>query len=102
MLQKNHNNQTPFFPFKSNSISNEYVNRSIINSKSNPLSEKGGLIALYGSLAPDGAILKRAAASKDLLEHEGRAIVFSSLEDLALRIDDPNLDVEENDIFYFY
>ena len=81
-----------------NNISNEYVNRSIINSKSNPLSEKGGLIALYGSLAPDGAILKRAAASKDLLEHEGRAIVFSSLEDLALRIDDPNLDVEENDI----
>ena len=81
-----------------NSISNDYVNRSIINSKSNPLSEKGGLIALYGSLAPDGAILKRAAASKDLLEHEGRAIVFSSLEDLALRIDDPNLDVEENDI----
>ena len=81
-----------------NSISNEYVNRSIINSKSNPLSEKGGLIALYGSLAPDGAILKRAAASKNLLEHEGRAIVFSSLEDLALRIDDPNLDVEENDI----
>ena len=81
-----------------NSISNEYVNRSIINSKSNPLSEKGGLIALYGSLAPDGAILKRAAASKNLLEHEGRAIVFSSLEDLALKIDDPNLDVEENDI----
>ena len=81
-----------------NSISNDYVNRSIINSKSNPLSEKGGLIALYGSLAPDGAILKRAAASEDLLEHEGRAIVFSSLEDLALRIDDPNLDVEENDI----
>ncbi len=81
-----------------NSISNDYVNRSIITSKSNPLSEKGGLIALYGSLAPDGAILKRAAASEDLLEHEGRAIVFSSLEDLALRIDDPNLDVEENDI----
>ena len=81
-----------------NSISNDYVNRSIINSKSNPLSEKGGLIALYGSLAPDGAILKKAAASEDLLEHEGRAIVFSSLEDLALRIDDPNLDVEENDI----
>ena len=79
-------------------ISNDYVNRSIINSKSNPLSEKGGLIALYGSLAPDGAVLKRAAASEDLLEHEGRAIVFSSLEDLALRIDDPNLDVEENDI----
>ena len=81
-----------------NSISNDYVNRSIITSKSNPLSEKGGLIALYGSLAPDGAVLKRAAASADLLEHEGRAIVFSSLEDLALRIDDPNLDVEENDI----
>jgi dihydroxy-acid dehydratase len=79
-------------------ISIDYVDRSIIYSKSSPVNSKGGLITLYGSLAPDGAILKRAAASKELLEHEGRAIVFSSLEDLSLRIDEPNLDVEENDI----
>ncbi len=53
---------------------------------------------LRGSLAPEGAILKRAAASPHLLEHEGRAVVFSSLEDLAARIDDPDLDVQADDI----
>ena len=73
-------------------------NDTIVYSKSNPLNKKGGLIALHGSLAPDGAILKRAAASEHLLEHEGRAIVFSSLADLAERIDDPDLDVREDDI----
>ena len=73
-------------------------NDTIVYSKSNPLNKKGGLIALHGSLAPEGAILKRAAASEHLLEHEGRAIVFSSLADLAERIDDPDLDVSQNDI----
>ena len=46
-------------------------------------------MALFGSLAPRGAILKRSAASPELFEREGRALVFSSLEDLAARIDDP-------------
>ena len=77
---------------------NYYKNESIIYSKSNPLNKEGGLIALFGSLAPEGAILKRAAASQNLLEHEGKAIVFSSLKDLANRIDDPELDVTEDDI----
>ena len=58
----------------------------------------GGLIALFGSLAPGGAILKRAAASENLFEHEGKAVVFSSLKDLADRIDDPELDVSKEDI----
>ncbi len=79
-------------------INNSYVDRKIIFSKSTPVNKKGGLIALFGSLAPEGAILKRAAASKKLFEHKGRAVVFSSLNDLAKRIDDPNLDVKKNDI----
>jgi dihydroxyacid dehydratase/phosphogluconate dehydratase len=57
----------------------------------------GGL-ALFGNLAPQGAILKRSAADANLFEHEGKAVVFSSLEDLAARIDDPNLDVDAKDI----
>ena len=79
-------------------INNSYVDRKIIFSRSTPVNKKGGLIALFGSLAPEGAILKRAAASKKLFEHKGRAVVFSSLNDLAKRIDDPNLDVKKDDI----
>jgi dihydroxy-acid dehydratase len=60
--------------------------------------EVGGLIALSGNLAPDGAIFKRAAATPSLFEHEGRAVVFENLEDLANRVDDPHLDVAADDI----
>jgi dihydroxy-acid dehydratase len=63
-----------------------------------PVDPNGGLVILRGSLAPGGAVLKRAAATPELMEHEGRAVVFSSLEDLAARIDDPALDVEPGDI----
>jgi len=62
------------------------------------LEPHGGLVALFGNLAPQGAILKRWAADANLFEIEGRAVVFSSLADLAARIDDPKLDVEANDI----
>ena len=58
----------------------------------------GGLVALFGSLAPRGAILKRSAATPSLFETEARAVVFDGLEDLADRIDDPALDVTEADI----
>ncbi len=74
------------------------IDRSVIRTPDDPVDPKGGLIALTGSLAPGGAILKRAAATPALLEHEGRAVVFSSLEDLANRIDDPDLDVTAEDI----
>lgn len=70
----------------------------IIRRATDPVQAQGGLIALHGSLAPEGAILKRAAARPDLLEHEGRAVVFTSLPDLAQRIDDPKLDVRPNDV----
>ena len=65
------------------------VDRTVIRAFGDPIEPEGGLVALFGSLAPGGAILKRSAADKRLLEHEGRAVVFSSLEDLAARIDLP-------------
>jgi len=75
-----------------------WVDRKFVREISNPVSEKGGVIALRGSLAPDGAIFKRAAATTALFEHEGRAVVFESLEDLSARIDHPDLDVTADDI----
>jgi dihydroxy-acid dehydratase len=75
-----------------------YVDRGIIAARGQPLEPQGGLVALFGNLAPQGAILKRSAADAKLFEHEGRAVVFSSLEDLAARIDDPKLDVTADDI----
>ena len=74
------------------------VDRTIVAAKDTPFEPEGGLVALFGSLAPGGAILKRSAADPTLFETEGRAIVFSSLEDLSRRIDDPDLDVEPNDV----
>ncbi|MDZ7603358.1 MAG: dihydroxy-acid dehydratase [Hoeflea sp.] len=74
------------------------IDRAIIRTADDPVNPVGGLIALHGSLAPQGAILKRAAATPALMEHEGRAVVFSSLADLADRIDDPDLDVTADDI----
>jgi dihydroxy-acid dehydratase len=75
-----------------------YVDRSIIAPLGQPLEPTGGLVALFGNLAPRGAVLKRSAADAKLFEHEGRAVVFASLADLAARIDDPALDVEPQDI----
>jgi dihydroxy-acid dehydratase len=74
-----------------------YVDRSVVRSLEDPLQPHGGLVALFGTLAPRGAILKRAAADPALFEREGRAVVFSSPEDLAKRIDDPALDVTPDD-----
>ncbi|HVH74739.1 MAG TPA: dihydroxy-acid dehydratase [Stellaceae bacterium] len=73
------------------------VDRSVIRPLAEPLQQNGGLVALFGSLAPKGAIFKRSAADPQLFEKEGRAVVFSSLEDLSARIDDPGLDVTPED-----
>jgi dihydroxy-acid dehydratase len=74
-----------------------WVDRSVIRSAKEPFQPVGGLVALFGTLAPAGAILKRSAADARLFEGEGRAVVFDSLEDLAARIDDPALDVTPAD-----
>ncbi len=74
-----------------------WVDRAVVKSFDNPLSKQGGLVALFGSLAPNGAILKRSAADPQLFEKAGRAVVFTSLDDLAARIDDAALDVKPED-----
>ena len=74
-----------------------WVDRSIVAERKAPLEQQGGLVALFGNLAPQGAIFKRSAADANLFEREGRAVVFTSLEDLAARIDDPTLDVTADD-----
>jgi len=76
----------------------DWVNREVIRPVDNPVSAQGGLIALSGNIAPEGAIFKRAAATPELFEHEGRAVVFDSLEDMANRVDDPDLDISPTDI----
>src|SRR5262245_60053153 len=75
-----------------------HIDRSIIAAYDKPFEPQGGLVALFGNLAPKGAILKRSAADARLFEHEGRAVVFSSLADLAARMDDPALDVTPEDV----
>ena len=75
-----------------------HVDRSIIASRDQPFEPRGGLVSLFGNLAPGGAILKRSAADARLFEHEGRAVVFSSLADLAARIDNPGLAVTPQDV----
>ncbi|TAN54598.1 MAG: dihydroxy-acid dehydratase [Betaproteobacteria bacterium] len=74
-----------------------WVDRDVVRSLDAPLAREGGLVALFGSLAPNGAILKRSAADPRLFEREARAVVFSSLDDLAARIDDPALEVTADD-----
>jgi dihydroxy-acid dehydratase len=74
-----------------------WVDRAVVRELKNPLASQGGLVSLFGSLAPNGAILKRSAADPALFEKEGRAVVFASLDDLSARIDDPALDVTPDD-----
>ncbi|NEA99242.1 IlvD/Edd family dehydratase [Streptomyces sp. SID13726] len=66
----------------------------VIRTRARPLVEEGGIAVLRGSLAPDGALIKPAAASPHLLRHRGRAVVFDSIEDFHARVDDPDLDVD--------
>jgi len=74
-----------------------WVDRAVVRPLDDPYQKQGGLVALFGSLAPGGAILKRSAADPALFEREGRAVVFSSLDDLAARIDAAGLDVAPDD-----
>ncbi|MBL8836606.1 MAG: dihydroxy-acid dehydratase [Alphaproteobacteria bacterium] len=74
------------------------ADRAVIRSRDEPFQKVGGLVAVKGTLAPNGAIVKRGAATESLLEHEGRAVVFESLADLSARIDDPDLDVTPADV----
>ncbi len=72
--------------------------QDVVRPRSNPIFGNGGIAVLRGNLAPEGAIIKQAAATAKLMTHTGRAVVFESLEDLAARIDDPALDVTADDV----
>ena len=72
--------------------------QDVIRSLDDPVFPVGGIAVLRGNLAPDGAVIKHSAAAPALLRHEGRAVVFSSLDDMATRIDDPDLDVTADDV----
>ena len=70
--------------------------RDVIKTQDAPFAPAAGIAVVRGNLAPDGAVIKPSAASPHLLTHRGRAVVFSSIEDFHGRIDDPDLDIDEN------
>ena len=72
--------------------------QNIVRTPQDPLFGEGGLAVLYGNLAPDGAIIKAAAATPELLVHTGKAVVFEDMADLAARIDSPDLEVSADDV----
>jgi len=72
--------------------------QDVIRPRSAPIKDCGSMAVLGGNLAPRGAIIKQSAASASLMAHTGRAVVFESVEDLTLRIDDPALDVHADDV----
>jgi dihydroxy-acid dehydratase len=69
-----------------------------IRPRDNPIKPEGAMAVLHGNLAPRGAVIKHSAASPKLLQHTGRAVVFDSVEDMTLRVDDPALDVSADDV----
>ncbi|MGD0107734.1 MAG: IlvD/Edd family dehydratase [Rhodopila sp.] len=76
----------------------EVPGQTVIRSRSAPLKSTGGIAVLHGNLAPGGAVIKHAAATPDLLQHTGRAVVFTGIEDMTNRVDDPDLDVAADDV----
>jgi dihydroxy-acid dehydratase len=72
--------------------------QTAIRSRQNPIKPEGGLAVLRGNLAPRGAVIKHSAATAKLLQHTGRAVVFESVEDMTLRVDDPALEVAADDV----
>ena len=76
----------------------EVPGQDAIRDRKHPIKPEGSMAILHGNLAPRGAVIKHAAASAKLLQHTGRAVVFESVEDMTLRVDDPDLDVKADDV----
>ncbi|HVQ92638.1 MAG TPA: IlvD/Edd family dehydratase [Mycobacteriales bacterium] len=85
-------------PFVQSLTDAQIWDHDVIRPRANPLQPNAGIAVLYGNLAPAGAIIKPAAASPHLLRHQGRAVVFDSVEDLHARIDAPDLDVDADSV----
>lgn len=73
-------------------------NSDVIRNFENPLTREGGIAILRGNLAPSGAVLKPSAASTQLMQHRGRAVVFDTIDDYKRRISDPDLDIDANSV----
>jgi len=73
-------------------------NEDVIRKRNNPLKPSGGLVVLRGNLAPNGAVIKAAAASARLLKHTGKAVVFEDYNDMAARIDRDDLEVDADSV----
>jgi len=76
----------------------ECFNREVIHSIDAPFKPQGGIAVLHGNLAPGGAILKPSAASPELMQHRGRAVVFEDIDDYKARIDDADLDIDASSV----
>jgi len=74
------------------------INADVIRPRGNPLAASGGTAILYGNLAPDGAVIKIAAADARLMQHTGPAVVFKDYDDMDARINRDDLDVDENSV----
>jgi L-arabonate dehydrase len=79
-------------------VPTEIIEPKVIRPRSAPLDEGGSLVVLRGNLCPRGAVMKISAADRRLLAHEGRAVVFADINDLAARVDDPALDVDADSV----
>ncbi|BDT70537.1 L-arabonate dehydratase [Comamonadaceae bacterium OS-4] len=73
-------------------------NRDVIKTVDDPFMPAAGIAVVRGNLAPNGAVIKPSAASKHLLQHRGPAVVFESIEEFHAKIDDPDLDIDENSV----
>lgn len=85
-------------PFVEYLVDAQIWDPEVIHTREAPLQPHAGIAVLRGNLAPDGAVIKPAAASPDLLRHRGRAMVFDSIEDFHARVDDPDLDVDADSV----
>jgi dihydroxy-acid dehydratase len=83
-------------PIAENYLKSECFNREMIATMDNPFNEVAGIVVVKGNLSENGAVLKPSAATPALMKHTGRAVVFENIEDYKAKIDDPNLDVDEN------
>jgi dihydroxy-acid dehydratase len=81
-----------------NLVGARIFNEEVIRKRSNPLKASGGLVVLRGNLAPNGAVIKAAAASPRLLKHVGKAVVFEDYNDMAARVDRDDLEVDANSV----
>jgi dihydroxy-acid dehydratase len=79
-------------------VGSEIYDTDVIKKYESPLQSEAGIAVLRGNIAPDGAVIKPAAASPNLLVHTGKAVIFESIEDFHARIDDPGLDVDGNSV----